>query len=177
MMKNLVVIVMVMITLAISSCSNLIYFTEDVRYNLDENKLEVEQVQFYNSEKIVLKRNLSKEETQIAKGTIRFENGEYYEEVIIPKKTKGVAIRSGSEFLRVAFETGDNRSLRFDMNDDAKYQISADNWNDNYGCIVYDTTTYFIIPSSSSTVLMVNKEFVSNYEKKRRVLKGRSVSR
>lgn len=176
-MKNLVVLVLITLSLVISSCSNLIYFTEDVRDNLDYNKLNVEKVQFYNSDKIVLKRNLSKEETQIAKGTIRFENGEYYEEVIIPKKTKGVAIRKGTEFLRVAFETGDNRSLRFDLNEDSKYQISADNWNDNYGCIVYDTTTYFIIPSSSSTVLMVNKEFVSNYEKQRRVLKGRSVSR
>lgn len=175
MMKNLVLILLVVISLVISSCSNLIFFTQDLRENLVENSLDVEEVQFYNSEKIVLKRNLSKEETKIAKGTIRFENGEYFEEIIIPKKTKGVAVKSGGQFLKIAFETGENRDLRFDLNENNKYQISADSWKEDYGSVIYDTTSYFIVPSSSSTILMVNKEFVSNYETKRRVLKGRSV--
>ncbi len=177
MIKYLVVVASITISLLISSCSNYIYFTQDVRDNLDINDLEVEKVQFYNSEKITIKRNLSKEETQIAKGAIRFENGEYYEEIIIPKRTKGVAVNKGSKYLRVAFETGDKRNLRFDLNENTKYQISADSWNDDYGCVIYDTTTYFILPSSSKTVLLVSKEYVSNYEKKRRVLKGRSVGR
>ena len=177
MYRKLNLLVFVLISLVISSCSNLIYFTQEIRSDLSENDLEVEKVQFYNSSKIILLRNLSKEETQIAKGTIRLENGEYYEEIIIPKKTKGVAVRNGSEFLRVAFETGEKRNLRFDMNENSKYQISADTWKDSYGCVVYDTSTYFIVPSSSNTVLMVNKEYISNFEKKRRVLKGRSVSR
>ena len=175
MKKNFVLVFFVLISIVISSCSNLIYFTQEIRNDLKENKLDVEKVQFYNSEKIVLLRNLSKEETQIARGTIRLENGQYYEEVIIPKRTKGVAVRKGSEFLNVAFETGEKRNLRFDINEYKKYQISADNWKESYGCIVYDTSTYFIVPASSSTLLMVNKEYISNIEKKRRVLKGRSV--
>ena len=177
MYRKLNLLVFVLISLVISSCSNLIYFTQEIRTDLSENDLEVEKVQFYNSSKITLLRNLTKEETQIAKGTIRLENGEYYEEIIIPKKTKGVAVRYGSEFLRVAFETGEKRNLRFDMNENSKYQISADTWKDSYGCVVYDTSTYFIMPSSSNTLLMVNKEYISNFEKKRRVLKGRSVSK
>lgn len=160
-----------------TSCSNLIYFTQDIRNNLNENYLEVDRVQFYNSDKIVLKRTLSKEETQIAKGTILLENGQYFEEIIIPKKTKGVAVREGRKFLKVAFENGEQRNIRFDLNDENKYQISADSWDNDYGRIMYDTTIYFIIPSSSKTTLMVNKEFISNYETKRRVLKGRSVGR
>ncbi len=175
MKKNLVIAFFVLISLVISSCSNLIYFTQEIRNDLKYNDLDVEKVQFYNSEKIVLLRNLSKEETQIAKGTIRLENGEYFEEVIIPKKTKGVAVRKGTEFLNIAFETGEKRNLRFDINEDTKYQISADSWKENYGCVVYDTSTYFIVPASSSTLLMVNKEYISNFERKRRVLKGRSV--
>lgn len=174
-MKNIVIVLI--ISLSISSCSNLVYFTQDVRENLNENNLPVEKVQFYNSEKIVLKRNLALEETQIASGTIRLENGEYFEEIIIPKKTKGVVVNGSDDYLQIAFERGDHRNLRFDMNSDYKYQISADSWEDNFGCILYDTIQYFIVPSSSNTVLMVNKELVSNYEKKRRVLKGRTVGR
>lgn len=177
MNRNIVYITLLIITFTVSSCSNLIYFTQDIRDDLNVNNLDVEKVQFYNSEKITLKRNLSKEETQLAKGTILLENGEYYEEIIIPKKTKGVAVIEGSRYLKIAFESGENRNIRFDMNDEALYQISADSWDDNFGCIVYDTTTYFIVPKSSNTLLMVNKEYISNYEKKRRVVKGRSISR
>ena len=177
MIKNIILYSVILLSFSISSCSNLILFTQDIRDDLYDNDLEVEKVQYYNSEKIILKRNLTKEETQIAKGTIRLENGQYFEEIIIPKKTKGIAVRHGSEFLNIAFEVGDNRDLRFSINDDNQYQISADNWKNDYGCISYDTTTYFIVPSSSNTLLLVNKEYISNFEKKRRVLKGRSVSR
>lgn len=176
-MKNLVLILLVIISFSVYSCSKLVYFTQDVRANLDDNKLEIGKVQFYNSDKIVIKRNLSKEETQIAKGSIVFENGEYFEEIVIPKKTKGVVVDSGTGFLKVAFENGDDRNLRFDLNEDYTYQISADRWIDDYGYIKYDTSNYFLMPYSSNTLLMVNKEFVSNFEMKRRVIQGRSVER
>lgn len=177
-MKGNVLIYSVIIFLfSLSSCSNLIYFTQEIRNDLEVDNLDIEKVQFYNSQKITLKRNLSKEETQIAKGTILLENGQYFEEIIIPKKTKGVIVKDGSKYVKVAFESGDNRGLRFDMNEIGKYQISADNWDNDYGCIIYDTTTYYIVPKSSNTLLMVNKEYISNYEHKRRVLKGRSVGR
>lgn len=177
MIKNILLIAFIIASLIVSSCSNHILFTKEIRNNLYENQLNVENVQFYNSERIILVRNLSKEETQIAKGTIRFEDGKYYEEIIIPKKTKGVVVRRGSKFLKIAFEEGINKNLRFDMNDNDLYQISADSWKNNYGCISYDTTIYYIIPASSKTVLLVSKEYIMNFEKNRRVLKGVSVGR
>lgn len=104
------------------------YFTRETRSNLYKNHQEIDKVQFYNSDKIVLKRNLTKDETLVAKGVIVFENGEYFEEIIIPKRTKGVVTKKSAEYLRIAFEEGDKRDLRFDMNDDEQYQISADIW-------------------------------------------------
>ena len=175
MIKNIVLVLFVIISLFISSCSNLIFFTKDIRENLNDNNLEIEKVQYYNSKKIILRRSLSKEETQIAKGVIKLEDGNYFEEIIIPKQTKGIAVSTGSEFLKIAFETGDNRNLRFVINDDNYYQISADSWKNDYGCINYDTTTYYVVPGSSNALLMVSKEYISNIEKKRRVLEGRSV--
>ncbi len=177
MKKPVLIFVISGIMMILSSCSNYTYFTEDIRENLNTNYLKIERVQFYNSDKIILKRNLSKEETQLAQGKIIYENGKYFEEIIIPKKTKGVAVKEGSHFLNIAFETGENRNIRFDVNGDNKYQISAQKWNDNYGSIVYDTTTYYIVPASSNTLLMVSKEYVEKFESKRRVLKGRSVGK
>ncbi len=176
-MKNRVLYTCVIVLLLLSSCSNLMLFTKETRDNLNKNHQEVSKVQFYNSDKIVLKRNLTKDETQVAKGIIVFENGQYFEEIIIPKNTKGVVTKKGSEYLRIAFEEGDKRDLRFDMNEDEQYQISADIWKQNYGSVKYDTNVYFIVPGSSHTMLMVNKEYISNYEKRRRVLKGRNVAR
>ncbi len=177
MRKNILLIAFVISSFAISSCSNYIYFSEEIRDNLIINNLDIEKVQYYNSDKIVLMRHLSKDETELAKGTIRFENGQYFEEVIIPKKTKGIAIGNANEILNIAFETGENRDLLFSLNDDDKYQISADSWKNDYGCVYYDTASYFIVPSSSNTLLLVSKEDISNYEKKRRILKGRTVGR
>jgi hypothetical protein len=177
MIKNIILSSVILLSLLISSCSNLILFTQDIRNNLNDNNLEIEKVQYYNSDKIVLKRTLTKEETQIAKGSILLENGKYFEEIIIPKKTKGIAVRQRSKFLNIAFEIGDNKNLRFSLNEDNQYQISADTWKNNYGCITYDTTIYYIVPSSSKALLLVNKEYISNFEKNRRVLKGRNVSK
>jgi len=177
MIKNITLFIIISTTFFISSCSNLILFTQEIRDDLNENNLEIKKVQFYNSKKIILKRSLSKEETQIAKGVIRFENGQYFEEVIIPKKTKGIAVSKGSKYLRIAFELGDNKNLKFSLNNDNEYQIAADTWKNDFGCINYDTTKYYIIPGSSNTLLLVDKEHISNYEKKRRVVKGRSVGR
>jgi len=177
MIKNITLFIIISTTFFISSCSNLILFTQEIRDDLNENNLEIEKVQFYNSKKIILKRSLSKEETQIAKGVIRFENGQYFEEIIIPKKTKGIAVCKGSKYLRIAFELGENKNLRFSLNGDSEYQIAADTWKNDFGCINYDTTKYYIIPGSNNTLLLVDKEHISNYEKKRRVVKGRSVGR
>lgn len=176
-MKNRVLVTCVMALILLSSCSNLMFFTKETRDNLNKNHQEIDKVQFYNSDKIVLKRNLTKDETLVAKGVIVFENGQYFEEIIIPKNTKGVVAKKGADYLRIAFEEGDKRDLRFDMNGDEQYQISADIWKQNFGSVKYDTTVYFIVPSSSHTMLMVNKEYISNYERKRRVLKGRNVAR
>ena len=176
-MKNIFLVAVFFTSMLISSCSSLIVFTDEIRDNLEKNDLDVKKVQFYNSDKIIIKRNLSKEETQIAKSTIKLKNGQYFEEIIIPKHTKGIAIDEEYKYLNIAFESGENRYLRFTLNDDNNYQISADSWKDDYGCINYDTTKYFIVPKSSATILMVNKQYITNYEKNRRVLKGRSVSK
>ena len=66
-----------------SSCSKTMYFTKDMRYTLYKSKIPVNSVQFYNSRKIVLKRVLTKAETKVARGEIKFENGQYVEETAI----------------------------------------------------------------------------------------------
>jgi hypothetical protein len=144
-----------------------------MRSKLFENNLDITKVQFYNTKKITLKRNLSYDETKIASGKIRFENGEFVEEIIIPKNTPGVVVGEGRNFLDVAFETGNNKYLKFLKNMDDHYQLSAKNWDYNgYGKVMYDTLIYYILPGGDKALLKVKKDNLYNFEKRKRKVKG-----
>jgi len=160
-----------------TSCSKTIYFTQDMRNNLNKNYLNIDKIQFYNSRKIILRRNLSYADTKVARGKIKFENGQYVENIIIPKKTPGIAISEGHSYINVAFEDGDNRFLRFVLNGENEYQISASKWNQGYGKVKYDTLFYYIEPKSSKAVLKVIKDDQYNLHKSTRRLKGKTVGR
>ena len=176
MKENLLILSLIFVLVAGSSCSNKVLFTREMRINLLENKLKENEVQYFNSGKIVLKRNLSYAETQIARGQIRYEDGQYVEEIVIPKNTPGVAVLQAKDLLNISFETGENRQLSFKCNADGYYQLSALSWKGNYGQVKYDTTIYYLTPSSSRALLMVAKDYVSKFEKQKRILKGRTVS-
>lgn len=174
-MRTLLLMAFSIAGLLLSSCSNRILFTQQLRHNLYENELNVEEVQFYNSKKIVLKRNLSVEETKLARGEIHLENGQYVEEIIIPKNTKGVVVKQERNALNIAFEEGEYRNLKFVVNENNLYQISAINWENNHGKVVYDSLTYYIAPGGDNALLKVSKDNFYNFQKNKRVLKGRSV--
>jgi hypothetical protein len=161
----------------LTSCSNTIYFTKDMRYMLYNSKIPVSNVQFYNSRKIVLKRNLTYAETKVARGEIKLENGRYIEEIIIPKNTPGVAVSSGRNHINVAFENGRNRDLTFSLNDRDLYQLTPQSWDNDYGKVVYDTLIYLLEPGSDKAVLKVRKDNINNFERKKRVVKGVTVGR
>jgi hypothetical protein len=177
MKKYISFFVAVVSLLMFSSCSNTIYFTKDMRYTLYKSKIPVSNVQFYNSRKIVLKRNLSYAETKVARGEIKFENGQYVEEIIIPKNTPGVAVGTGRNYLNVAFENGRNRDLKFSLNEKDLYQLTPQSWDNDYGKVVYDTLIYFLEPGSDRALLKVKKDNIYNFERKKRVVKGITVGR
>lgn len=176
-MKLKFILPLFVVVFFLSSCSKNIYFTQSIRENLMKHHVNVNKVQFYTSKKIILKRDLTYEETKVARGTIRLENGHYVELIIIPKNTPGVAEDSARNSLQVAFENGKNRALNFVLNDKKRYQISAQVWSDGYGKVAYDTLIYFIEPSSDKAVLMVKKDDIYNFQKKVRTVKGKEVEK
>ncbi len=164
---------LLLVLLFTTSCSDKILFTNEMRYRLHDNNLDIGKLQFYNSKKIVLKRNLTYDETKVAKGKIRFENGEFTEEIIIPKNTPGVAVGEGQNFLNIAFERGNKRYLKFLKNMDDYFQLSAENWDYNgYGRVTYDSSIYYILPGGDKALLKVSKDNMYNYEKRKRKVKG-----
>lgn len=160
----------------LSACAGTKYFTQEMRQNIDKNNLDLNKVQFYNSQKIILKRNLTYKQTKVARGKIKYQNGQYFEEIIIPKNTPGVLEKDTADMLGVAFEKGRNRALQFVLNKGDHYQLSALVWSDGYGRIAYDTLIYYIEPRSAKAMLKVKKDYSFVFKKKIRKLKGQIVN-
>lgn len=161
-----------------NSCASkkTILFTQELRDKVKSYDIDIANVQFYNSHKIVIERNLSYEEAKIASGKIRFEKGRYIERIIIKKRTPGICEYYDESAISVAFESGENRDLTFVLNPRDLYQLSAQEWEKKYGKISYDTATYYIAPGGEKALLRVKKEDIYKFKKQERVAPGRSVS-
>jgi hypothetical protein len=163
--------------LLLTACSpKTIYFTQQTRKKIENNKIDLKDIQYYNSHQIILQRNLSYEETKVASGKISIENGEFVEMIILKKKTPGICESYTQYSLDVSFEQGDNRKLRFVLNPEKNYQVSATEWKNKFGKVSYDTLTYYIKPGGEKALLKVKKEDIFTYDKQERVIQGRTVT-
>ncbi len=153
-----------------------VYFDQSLRENVASYQIELTDVQFYNSSKIILERDLNYEETKVASGKIRFENGRFIERIIIKKNTPGVCENFTDEMIDVSFEQGDNRVLKFVRDGQDRYRISALEWQNKHGKVAYDTTHFFIVPGGEKALLKVRLEDIYNFKKEERVAPGRSIS-
>lgn len=163
--------------LLLTACSpKTIYFTQQTRAKIESSGINLKDIQYYNSHQIILQRNLSYEETKVASGKISIENGEFVEIITLNKKTPGVCESYTSNALDVSFENGENRKLRFIMNQEKNYQISAIEWKNKFGKVSYDTLTYYIKPGGEKALLKVKKDNIFVYDKKERVIEGRTVT-
>jgi hypothetical protein len=57
---------------------------------------------------VVRTRNLGNEKVEVSSGVVKFSNGEYINEVIVPSFTPGVCESVANEKLMISFEKGNN---------------------------------------------------------------------
>jgi hypothetical protein len=169
--------IILLLSFILPGCSpKTIVFTQQIRQKIEHDSLNINEVQFYNSHPIVLQRNLSYEETKLASGAINFENGKYIEIIHIKKGTPGICENATHNSLDVAFEAGNNRNLKFVLNPQKNYQISALEWKDRFGKVTYDSLTYYLKPGSEKALLKVKRDHIYKLDKKERVAPGRKVT-
>lgn len=154
-----------------------VYFNQLIRQNVESYDIEMTDIQFYNSREIILERDLSYEETKVASGKIRFENGRFIERIIIKKETPGVCEGFDEEVIDVSFEPGENKVLKFVRDAGDNYRVSAIEWQNKYGKVAYDTTHYFIVPGGEKAILKVKLEDIHKFDKKQRIAPGRTLSK
>ncbi len=98
-----------------------------MKNRIESKSVPLDNIQLYNSERIVLRRSHRKGESLRARsGRIKVKRGKSVETVIIRKKTPGICRTSDSSGCTVIFEKGDSDGIHFRLSS-SDYILDADN--------------------------------------------------
>ncbi|MEM1319957.1 MAG: hypothetical protein AAGG75_06840 [Bacteroidota bacterium] len=169
-----------LLLIGLSSCSpKLTPFTQRLYEENRWTNEELKRIQFYLSEDIVLRREVSGGSSEIISGEIKMVDGQKVEEIVIRKGTPGVFVFSPkSERFAVSFEGGsDERYLMFGPNpkNGNRYALLASNWRRRRGQVTYDGRKYYTPGESAYASLLVDLKRVRKVSVKSRTAKGRTV--
>lgn len=169
----------IILCLSLSSCSKkLQYFTQDIYNDFRWSENELQKIQFYLSDDIVLQRRLGSEDSRITKGKIRVIDGSDVEEIIFKKNTPGVIVFTPkTNHFAVSFEENDDNYLMFGPNKKAggRYVLLAKDWDKHLGKITYNGKTYSTTSESAYASLLVDIKKARNISYKSREASGRKV--
>lgn len=138
-----------------------------------------EQLQYFVSERLVLQRAVTSRDGAVAQGRIKVRRGRFVEQVVVPRKTPGVAVDWGDDWVAVSFEA--DSAIVFGL-DDERGAIDSD---------VYHLRTRRDPQGGPSTVsmrgeqyevrhghharLMVRRDSRTKRSRRRRVMRGRTL--
>ena len=166
-----------------SSCSpRLTPFTQELYEENGWTVDDLERIQFYLSEDIILRRGYSSGSSSISSGKIKVVNGKKIQETKIRKGTPGVFLFSPKEDrFAISFESGGKRYLIFgpSRKNNGEYTLRAAEWDKEkgQGQVTYDGKTYFTPTKSAYATLMVDLKKVGSSSMKSRTAKGRTVKK
>lgn len=156
-------------------------FTKDLLDRITSSNLDIKKVQFFIDQRLVLRRTLGSEKSNIKGGQILFENGLYIHEVIIPKYTPGICEGIDGDRISISFEL-QNNDIKFGPHGDNQnsFTLSARNWSNGTGELTYDNATYAVKCATCTnvalTTLLVKKSEAHRIQKTQRIVRGRRVS-
>ena len=160
-------------------------FTRELFDKLSANNIDVKLVQYYIDQQLVLTRFLSNDQVTVKNGVIKFNNGQYVNEIIIPQYTPVVCESLEGDGLRVNAETGTGTTLKFlnsKQYSPVNYIFNPDKWNKDGSCeVMYNGNRYTVVCPTCSTnspneaKLVVRQSALDNLDKKSTILSGRKV--
>lgn len=164
----------------LASCSNLSPFTKSMyeRYQWTEDELQ--RIQFYLSDPIVLRRELQGGTKEIINGDVKIIDGKEVEVITIPKGTPGILEFSpDKKRMAIRFEEGGDRYLMFGPNPkySGKYMLLASEWNRASGKVTYEGNTYRAVDNSQLATLMIDLKKLGKTDVKSRRADGVRVGK
>ncbi|HKK79930.1 MAG TPA: hypothetical protein VJ933_09890 [Phaeodactylibacter sp.] len=178
-MKSIFYLLPLLSLLLFSSCGpTLSPFTKRVYEQGNFSTSDLERIQFYLSDDIVLRRELTGGRSEVISGEIKIIDGRKVEQVVIPKGTPGVlAFQSDGGRLAVSFEDGEDRYLMFGPNPtvDGRYTLLASAQKKRFSVVTYEGKKWRVQRNDAYTNLMVDLKKINKVAVQSRTAKGRRV--
>jgi len=155
-------------------------FTKELKRQVENNHLDIMKLQFFVDQKLILRRSLGTQKSEIKSGVILFEKGQYINEVIIPKNTPGVCEIVNGDHLMVSFEL-QNNNVEFGPGglNEGFFTLYARNWNGGMADLTYDNKTYKLqcatCYNAGDVKLLVRKSEADKLQRTQRIVEGRKV--
>jgi len=160
-------------------------FTRELFDKLSANNIDVKLVQFYIDQQLVLTRFLSNDQVTVKNGVIKFNNGQYVNEIVIPQYTPVVCEAVEGDGLRVNAENSSGTTLKFlnsKQYSPVNYIFNPDKWNKDGTCeVMYNGNKYSVVCPTCSTnspneaKLVAKQSAFDNLDKKSIIVPGRKV--
>ncbi len=156
-------------------------FTRDLFNRLRAYNIDIKKVQFFVDQKVVLTRFIDVNKAEINSGVVKFVNGRYINEIVIPANTPCVCDSIDADGLRVSFERGNTNEFKFINNKYSPdfYIFSGTNWKDGSCDVLYDKIIYRAscgtCNSAADIKLLVRQSDMDNTQKNTKILGGRKV--
>ncbi|MCB0546983.1 MAG: hypothetical protein KDD19_05300 [Phaeodactylibacter sp.] len=169
-----------LLMLAFSSCGpTLSPFTEQLYRQNRWSENELKRIQFYLSEDIVMRRELTGSKSEIVSGEIKMIDGRQVEEVVIRKGTPGVLLFLPEDNrFAISFEDGGKeRFLVFGPNPkvEGRYVLLASEWKRRAGMVTYEGKKWNVDNRSAYASLLVDLKKVNKISVESRTARGRRV--
>jgi hypothetical protein len=149
-----------------------------IRQRIENANLSIKEIQFYNDQKVTLRRELESGKTQVESGKVKLENGKYIHYIYLQQYTPGICKEISPNALDLSFEKGSGRILTFGTPEvmfgpsERPYQLQAIEWKDGIGKILYDNDYYYIQPRGSEAKLKIKKSVLNKIKVEKRTMKG-----
>jgi hypothetical protein len=161
------------------ACSNkLSYFTDELNERYRWTDDELKKIQFYVSQDIVMKREITGGDREIVSGKIKIEDGRQIEEVVIRKGTPGAFLFSPkADRFAIGFEESSERYLIFGPSPkySDRFVLMASDWDRRSGEVTYDSKTWKVSSDNAYAALLVDLRKINKVDVNSRVVKGRKV--
>lgn len=174
------ILIFLSLFIGLSACSpRLTPFTQEIYDQNRWSEQELQKIQFYLSDDIVLRRQYKGGESTIEGGKIRMVDGREVEEIIFKAGTPGVLLfMPKTDRFAISFESnGEERFLMFGPNPKAgdRYVLLAKDWDRRSGEVSYDGKVYRTSSESAFAHLLINLKRIQRMERESRTVRGRTI--
>lgn len=170
-------VVLLLKLLLLSSCSKMIYFTNETRSIIENASMTPDKLQYYISNNIKLSREVSSGNANIKEGKIKFIGGKYVNIIYLKKLTPGICISYIDNKVSITFEKSGNNTMEFCVNQTQQreeiYELCE--IKKNKSGINYAGEVYSIEYKKRHPSLVVKENTIMKYKAKSRVMKGRKI--